>query len=97
MLNQVILVGTIKQLPVINRDDSLHYADMKVEVPRLARNSEGEYPVDVFSVTLWRGVADMTLGQYSVGNIVGIKGRLEIDEDTEKARIMAERVSFIQK
>ena len=97
MLNQIIVVGTIREMPVINKADSLHYADMKVEVPRLTKDSEGRFPCDVFSVKLWRGVADTAISQYSVGNIVGVKGRLELEDGTGKPRIIAERVSFIQK
>ena len=95
MINQVVLVGTIKELPII-RGDSLQHADMKVEVPRPYRNSEGEYYTDIFTVSLWRGVADTAISQYNVGNVIGIKGRMEIDAETEKAKVIAERVSFIQ-
>ena len=97
MLNEIVLVGTIKEMPVSNPNDSLHFADMKIECVRPIRSNDGEYHSDVFTVTVWRGVADSAAANYEVGNIVGIKGRLQLDDKTAQPRIIAERVSFIRK
>ena len=94
MLNQIVIVGKIKEMPRLTDESGLHFAEMLVEVQRSYRNSNDEYESDCFKVILWRGIAEITLEHYQVGTTVGIKGRLEAYKEN-LGQIVAERVSFI--
>ena len=94
MLNQIIIVGKIKEMPKLTDESGLHFAEMVVEVQRSYRNSFDEYDNDCFRVILWRGIAEITLDHYQIGQTVGIKGRLE-EYNNNLGQIVAERVSFI--
>ena len=55
MLNQIVLVGRVIQLPEIRETPSgAKVATLHLEVDRNFRNSHGEYEKDIFNVTLWR-------------------------------------------
>lgn len=59
MLNFMVLVGKVKEIPEIRLTAAgTKIATMLLEVDRGFRNSNGEYDQDVFNVVLWRGVAE---------------------------------------
>jgi single-strand DNA-binding protein len=104
MLNQIVLVGRVIQLPEIRETPSgAKVATLHLEVDRNFRNSHGEYEKDNFSVTLWRGVAETTISVCEVGSLVGIKGRIQANTFETKdqkqfhtCEVIAEKVSFLQ-
>ena len=87
MLNQVVLVGKIHALPAIGDKT------MMVEVDQQFQSSDGTYEKMIFPVKLWYGITMETIGHYSIGTYVGIKGRLEMCDN--RIIIAAERVSYI--
>lgn len=102
MLNQVVLVGKVKELPVTKETtNGIKVATMVVEVERGFRNANGVLESDDFLVTLWRGIAEECQSSCHVGSLVGLKGRLQANnynkEDSiyYKADIIAEKVSFL--
>jgi single-strand DNA-binding protein len=103
MLNQVVLVGRVAQMPEIKETASgIKLAQMLIEVDRSFRNSQGEYEHDLFLCTLWRGIAESAIAHCEVGSIIGVKGRLQAGNfDTKEhskfyyCEVVAEKVSFL--
>lgn len=103
MLNQIIIVGKVKETPVVKETSSgIPYSNLIVETKRSFKNSEGIYETDAFSVLMWRGIAESCADVCNVGNLVGIKGRLQSSvyqkEDGNifyNYEIVAEKVSFL--
>lgn len=105
MLNQCVLVGKVKELPVVKKTpNGTSTATLLLDVERGFRNSNGEYEYDTFSITLWRGIAEDTIAFASVGAIIGVRGRLQANVHNANnevtyynAEIIAEKVSFLSK
>ena len=103
MLNQIVLVGKVAELPTLRETASGNkVASLLLEVDRNYRNSEGEYDSDLIMCTLWRGVAETTTSICQVGSIVGVKGRVQANSfETKDKRpfyyceVVAEKVSFL--
>ena len=104
MLNQVIIAGVVKEEPLLKKTSSgLHYANLIVEVKKEFRNTEGNYDSDVFSILLWRSVAEHCISICKEGNLVAIKGRLQSSlfnrEDGSvfyNYEIIADKVFFLE-
>ena len=84
MLNQVILVGRVKEL---------HEGRMIVNIPRSYKNAEGEYDSDLVEVDI-EGKINESVNEYcNKGDRVGIKGRIETLKDA--MLIKAEKITFL--
>lgn len=74
---------------------------MKVAVSRNFKNSEGIYETDFIPVQLWGEIAKNTMDYCKVGNVIGIKGRLQSetfevnDHKYFNTYAVAERVTFL--
>ena len=71
-------------------------------VPRNYKNSNGEYETDFVDCVLWTTVAENTAEYCKVGDMIGVKGRLQSRyvENTEgvkkkKTEVVAERITFL--
>lgn len=102
MLNQVVLVGRLTEDPVANKTENGHVMTINLAVPRSFKNSEGIYETDFIRCVLWNGIAENTADYCKKGDIVGIKGRLQMNSYTDKedkkhnySEVIAERVSFL--
>ena len=102
MLNQVVLVGRLVRNPELGETiNGQKTSKITLAVPRSYKNIEGNYETDFINCTLWRGVASNTAEYCKKGDIVGIKGRLEVDsyeKDNEKryiTNVIAEKVTFL--
>lgn len=87
MLNQIVLVGTLKEVKSVD--------DVKVlvvDVERNFKNTEGIYEHDFINVA-----AMGTLAQYAedigIGSLVGIKGRLASNDET--VTVVCEKISVL--
>ena len=104
-MNSVCLVGRVLALPEIKETvNGSKVASLEVEVERNFPNSDGQYEVDVFLVTLWKGLAETCQSVCEEGSIVGVRGRLAAKNfDTREGNkfynceIVAEKISFIAK
>lgn len=103
MLNQVVLVGRLTDdIEVITKTNGKKVSSLVLAVQRTFKNSEGIYETDFIKCTLWNAVAAST-GEYChKGDIVGIKGRLQVnsyeDKDGTKkysTEVIAEKVTFL--
>ena len=71
-------------------------------VNRNYKNADGIYETDFIRCVLWNGIAGATSEFCKVGDVVGIKGRLQTSvyetEDKKKnysTEVIAERVTFL--
>lgn len=90
MLNQIILVGRILQLPQDNM--------ITLAVSRSYKNTNGEYETDFIPIEIPHTLISSTMEYLYKGDIVGIKGRIQSTTDhneTPQIKIVAERVTFL--
>jgi len=103
MINQIVLVGRITRTPELQITESgKKISELSLAVPRAYKNQFGEYDTDFLDCTLWTGIAETTAEYCKVGDIIGIKGRLqsrmiekEDGQKYKKTEIIAERVTFL--
>ena len=103
MLNQVVLVGRLTKDPEVKKSENgKKYTSIILAVGRTFKNSEGFYDTDFVKCVLWDGIAANTCEYCHKGDVVGIKGRLQVTsyEDDKKEKkytteVVAERVTFL--
>jgi single-strand DNA-binding protein len=102
MLNQVVLVGRLTSDPEAVQLDGGHKKSIfNVAVPRSYKNSNGEYETDFIRCVLWDAIATSTAEYCHKGDIVGIKGRIQVTQYEEKnekkylTEVVAEKVTFL--
>lgn len=103
MLNQVVLVGRLTDdLNVTTHENGKKVTSMILAVQRSYKNSEGLYETDFIKCTLWNAIASSTSEYCKKGDIVGVKGRLQVtsyeDSDGNKkysTEVIAEKVTFL--
>ena len=102
MLNQVILVGRLVKDPeVYETENGKKVMTVVLAVSRSYKNMNGEYETDFIPCTLWQGVAENTKEYCQKGNLIGIKGRLQMRKiETEEypnniIELIGERVTFL--
>lgn len=94
MLNQVVIVGRLtKEVEIKERENGKKYAYITIAVPRSYKNAEGVYETDFITCELWNGIAENTSEYCKKGDLLGIKGRLQSNEN--KLNVIAEKVTFL--
>lgn len=94
MLNNLVIVGRLVSDPQINEtENEKKVSIITLAVPRNYKNSNGEYDTDFIPVTLWQGIAEQTTNYCKKGDLVGVKGRLQVREG--KVEVVAEKVTFL--
>ncbi len=103
MLNQVVLVGRLTDdLQVTTVENGKKVTSLILAVQRTFKNSDGIYETDFIRCTLWNAVASNASEYCKKGDVVGIKGRLQVntyeDKDGNKktsTEVIAEKVTFL--
>ncbi len=103
MLNNVVLVGRLTTDPKVEElEDGKKVTTVVLAVNRNFKNSDGIYDTDFIRCVLWNSVASTTADYCKVGDVVGVKGRLQTSkyEDENKKThyltdVIAERVTFL--
>ena len=103
MLNQVVLVGRLADEPAsVELENGHKKITMDVIVPRSYKNEKGEYDSDRIRCLLWDQIATTTKEFCHKGDIVGVKGRIQVTEineteDTIKyiTEVIAEKITFL--
>lgn len=103
MLNQVILVGRLTDdLEVVETENENKVTSLNLAVQRSFKNADGVYETDFIRCVLWNVIAENTAEYCHKGDIVGIKGRLQVssydDKDGTKkyvTEVIAEKVTFL--
>ena len=90
MLNQIVLVGRIsKDIEVEGETKAI----VTLAVPRSFKNADGEYETDFIPCVLWNGIATNTKEYCRKGDLVGVKGRIQSNENG--ITVVAEKVTFL--
>ena len=103
MVNNVILVGRLTADPeIVETNNSKKVTTIILAVNRNFKNIEGIYETDYIRCILWNSIASNTTEYCHIGDIIGIKGRLQTSkyEDENKKMhyvvdVVAERVTFL--
>ena len=94
MLNQVILVGRLVNKIILNENENgRKSAEIILAVPRNFKNENGEYDTDFINCTLWHAIAENTSEYCEKGDLIGIRGRLQTQDN--KIQVIAEKVTFL--
>ena len=77
-MNNSICVGRLVRDPEVKKLDSgKEVSNITIAVPRSYKNAEGEYETDFIDCELWGNIANTTSEYCKVGDMSGVKGRLE--------------------
>ena len=94
MLNQVVLVGRIVEgLEIKELENGKKVANIKIAIPRSWKNAEGEYETDFVPLNLYDNIASNTVEYCGKGDIVGVKGRIQVEENN--IQIIVEKLTFL--
>lgn len=102
-MNNVILVGRLTQDPeIIQVEGDKKVTTVILAVNRNFKNSDGIYETDFIRCILWNSVASTTTEYCRIGDVIGIKGRLQTskyEDENKKSHyitdVIAERVTFL--
>ena len=102
MLNSLILVGRLtKEIDIKETESGKKVGTLSLAIPRSFKNMNGVYETDFVNCTLWEEKAKLTKEYCKVGDIVGIRGRLQsnIIKTEEGNRyfleVVADKVTFL--
>lgn len=100
-MNHVILVGRLTGDPEIHSENDVSRTVVTLAVPRTYKNQDGLYETDFLRCILWNGIAKRTCDYCKKGDIVCIRGRVQvrsyIKEEQKKyvTEIIAETIAFV--
>ena len=103
MLNNVILVGRLTQDPEITEiETGKKLTTVILAVNRNFKNIDGVYDTDFIRCILWNNIASTTTEYCKIGDVIGVKGRLQsskYEDENGKTHyitdVIAERVTFL--
>lgn len=102
MLNQVVMVGRLTADPEVRETENDNkFSKITIAVPRSYKNADGVYETDFIPVDIWNNIAENTAEYCKKGDIIGVKGRLQVDsfeKDGEKKQVLkvaAEKITFL--
>ena len=90
MLNQLVLVGRLKEIKEIKEELLITIA-----TPRPFKNEDGEYETDYFDILVRNGLVQNVKEYCNNNDLIGIKGRLEQIKDSVIPAIVAEKITFL--
>lgn len=102
-MNTVILVGRLTGNPEVTvTENGKHVTKVLLAVNRNYKNADGIYESDFIRCVLWNAIAGATSEYCKVGDVIGVKGRLQTSvyetEDKKKnyvTEVIAERITFL--
>ena len=93
-MNQFVGVGRLtSDLEVKELENGRKETIMTLAINRSFKNMDGIYETDFIPCKLWNSIAENTCEYCKKGDIVGIKGRLQVDDN--KVIVIAEKVTFL--
>ena len=104
-MNNVILVGRlVDELKVSTTESGKNVTTATIAVSRSYKNSDGIYEADFIRCVLWNSIANNAAEYCNVGDVIGIKGRLQTSsyEDDKKEKhyvtqVIADKITFLSK
>ena len=95
MLNNIVMVGRLVSDPQINEtEDGRKVTTITLAVQRNFKDENGNYIIDFIPCILWNKVASTTTEYCKKDDVIGIKGRLQSNED-KSIEVIAEKVTFL--
>ena len=102
MHNLVYLIGRLVNDPELKTsENNKNYTTITLAVQRNFKNSDGIYETDFLKCILWNGIANNVNEYCKKGDLVGVKGRLQVrkyieDEETKYiTEIIVDKISFL--
>lgn len=97
------MVGRLTSTPEVKvLDNGKKRSSVVLAVPRNYKNTSGEYETDFVDCVLWTTVAENTAEYCKVGDMIGVKGRLQSrylenadGVKKKKTEVVAERITFL--
>lgn len=81
MLNQLVLVGRLTRDPEVKElENGKKVSNMTLAIPRSFKNEDGVYETDFIDCEMWDLIAQNTSSYCKKGDIIGVKGRLQVDK-----------------
>lgn len=77
MLNQIVLVGNINEMPITREVGSRTLTSIQIKCQRSFANSNGVYENDLIPVTIWKSTAEIAIEKLNIGDIISVRGRLQ--------------------
>ena len=101
MLNQVMLVGRLVDIPVMKTTKGgVKVANATLQIEQGFKNGLGAYESDYVTVSLWRGIAEMIIETAMPGSLVAVHSRTFECSDSKvitSIEVIAEHVSLLDK
>ena len=102
-MNNVVLVGRLTSNPEVTKTENGNQVTyVNVAVTRNYKNVDGIYETDFIRCILWNEIAENTTEYCKIGDVIGIKGRLQsssYDDENGKRHfvtdVVAERITFL--
>ena len=102
-MNNVVIVGRLTEDPKVNEvNNGKSVTSVLLAVNRNFKNADGIYETDFIKCILWNNVAASTCEYCHVGDVVGIKGRLQSSKYDDQngvthyvTEVVAEKVTFL--
>ena len=103
IMNNVMLVGRLTgDLEIVDYGNEMKRSVVTLAVPRTYKNQDGIYETDFLRCILWNGIAKKAHDYCKKGDMVCIKGRIQVrnyeNENKEKrhlTEIIAESIAFV--
>lgn len=102
MQNVVFLIGRLVSDPEIKKSENeKKYTTITLAVQRPYKNTDGLYESDFIRCKLWNGIATNVEEYCHKGDLIGVKGKIQIRsyEENEETKyvteIIADKVSFL--
>lgn len=89
MLNQLVLVGRLVDEPRKVENKCI----INLAIPRSFKNLEGEYETDIIECYILGGIADTTKEYCKKGDLVGVKGRIQM---SDKLEVIEDKITFLK-
>lgn len=93
MLNNFVIVGKIAKIENKKIENGASKTIVTVAVSRNFKNINGEYEIDLMPCTLFGGVAETTKEYCKNGDLIALKGRIQINNN--EIELIAERLTFL--
>lgn len=102
-MNNVILVGRLTDDPKCTQlENGKNVTTICLAVNRNFKNSDGIYETDFIKCILWNNIASCTCEYCHIGDVVGIKGRLQSSKYNDEnntthyvTEVVADKVTFL--
>ena len=103
-MNKVVIIGrNIKEIELKQTSSGVSAVEFTVAVKRAFKSANGEYDSDFFNCLAYRNTAELISRYVNKGDMVGIEGRLQTRNYTNKegrkvylTEIIVEHADFLQ-